>query len=361
MRDKVLVVDDVEINRSMLEEVLEEDYEVALAENGREALEFLKESHKDTAVVLLDLRMPEIDGFTVLDVMKRQGWMKKIPVLVISGENTFEAESTCFEKGVSDFIQKPFDSTLIKARVKNVVDLFAYKNKLEEKVAVQTEAIRKQYKVLQLQAEKLQEGKLKMLDILGNVVEYRNLESSQHIQRVKGYTGILAEQMMKSYPEYGLTEEDIERIVSASVLHDIGKIAIPDSILMKPAKLTQDEFEFMKSHTLRGCELLNKIEGVWDDKFRRTGYEICRFHHERYDGRGYPDGLKGEDIPIAAQLVSVADVYDALVNERVYKEAYPKEEAFHMIITGECGIFSAKLLDVFRKVREQFEELADSE
>lgn len=356
MRNKVLIVDDVEINRDMLEEALEEDYETVLAENGRKALEFLKEFHQETAVVLLDLMMPEVDGFTVLEVMKKQGWMQKIPVLVISSETTFEAENKCFEYGVSDFIEKPFDGMLIKIRVKNVVELFSYKNKLEEKVAMQTEAIRKQYRILQLQAKKLQESKMKMLDILGNVVEYRNLESGEHINRVKEFTRILAGQMMQSYPEDGLTEEKIEMIVSASALHDIGKIAIPDHILLKPAKLTADEFEYMKSHTIRGCELLDKIEGVWDDEFKKTGYEICRFHHERFDGRGYPDGLKGEEIPIAAQLVSIADVYDALVNERVYKEAYSKEEAFRMIVTGECGVFSPRLLDALRKTRKEFEE-----
>lgn len=360
MKEKVLIVDDVAINRDMLEEALEENYETVQAGNGREALEFLKEFHGETAVVLLDLMMPEVDGFTVLEVMKQQGWLKKIPVLVISSESSWEAENKCFAYGVSDFIQKPFESTLVQIRVKNVVELFSYKNKLEEKVEIQTEAIRKQYRILQLQAKRLQESKMKMLDILGNVVEYRNLESGEHINRVKGFTRILAGHMMALYPEYGLNEEKIEMIVAASALHDIGKIAIPDHILLKPAKLTPDEFEFMKSHTIRGCELLDKIEGVWDDDFRKTGYEICRFHHERFDGRGYPDGLKGEEIPIAAQLVSIADVYDALVHERVYKEAYPKDEAFRMIVTGECGLFSPRLLDIFRKSRKEFEDLEES-
>ena len=198
-----------------------------------------------------------------------------------------------------------------------------------------------------------------MIDILGTVVEYRNLESGQHIERVKGYTKLLAEQLMKDYPEYGLTSDKVSVITSASALHDIGKIAIPDAILMKPGKLTQEEFEYMKSHTTKGGEILNSIKNVWDEEYGKVSYEICRHHHERYDGRGYPDGLKGEQIPLSAQIVSIADVYDALVNERVYKSAFSKEKAFQMIVTGECGVFSPKLLDCFWNARRAFERLAD--
>lgn len=185
------------------------------------------------------------------------------------------------------------------------------------------------------------------------------LESGQHIERVKGYTKLLAEQLMKDYPEYGLTSDKVSVITSASALHDIGKIAIPDAILMKPGKLTQEEFEYMKSHTTKGGEILNSIKNVWDEEYGKVSYEICRHHHERYDGRGYPDGLKGEQIPLSAQIVSIADVYDALVNERVYKSAFPKEKAFQMIVTGECGVFSPKLLDCFWNARRAFERLAD--
>jgi putative two-component system response regulator len=187
------------------------------------------------------------------------------------------------------------------------------------------------------------------------------MESGEHIQRVKGYTEILANEMMKDYPEYELNTKKIELIVSASALHDIGKISIPDNILMKPGKLTKDEYEYMKSHTLRGCEILNQIKGAWDQEYSKYSYEICRYHHERYDGRGYPDGLKGDDIPISAQLVSIADVYDALVNERVYKDAFSKDQAFQMITQGECGVFSPKLLEAFRKVRREFEELVEKQ
>lgn len=357
MRKKILVVDDMDLNRDILQEMLEHEYDVVQAENGRQAIECLEESSKQIAAVLLDLIMPEMDGFAVLDVMKEKEWMKKIPVLVISGETSLEAENRCFEYGVSDFIKKPFADYIVKKRVQNIVELFSYQNQLEKKVEKQTEVLRKQNKILQLQAEKLKENNDRIIDIMGTVVESRNLESGEHIKRVKGFARILGYQMMKDYPEYGLTEDQVEMIAVASALHDIGKIAIPDHILLKPGKLTEEEFEYMKSHTTRGCEILNSIEGIWEDDYRTTSYEICRHHHERYDGRGYPDGLKGDDIPISAQIVSVADVYDALVSERVYKGAFSVDEAFHMIVTGECGVFSPKLLESFRNSRKSFEEL----
>lgn len=358
MRDKVLIVDDIELNREMLSVILEQDYSIVEAQDGQCALELLRIHNDEFAVVLLDLIMPNIDGYKVLRIMNEKGWLSKIPVLVISGESAIAAEKYCFELGVSDFIRKPFDNAVVKNRVKNIVDLFQYKNSLEEKVENQTETMQHQYDLLQVQAAKLQESNERIIDILGTVVESRDLESGEHIMRVKGFTKLLATQLMRDYPEYGLTKELIEVITSASALHDIGKIAIPDSILLKPAKLTSDEYEFMKSHTTRGCLILENIEGVWNDLYAKVSYDICRYHHERYDGGGYPDKLAGEDIPISAQIVGIADVYDALVSERVYKAAYSEEEAFHMIVTGECGLFSPKLLQGFCKVRKEFAELA---
>ena len=334
MRNSVLVVDDMELNRDILREILEEDYPILEAESGRRALEMIQKYGEDIAVILLDLIMPDGDGFAVLEIMKKRNWLEKMPVLIISGENSLETEKKCFAYGISDFIHKPFDNTLVRHRVKNVTELFMYKNQLEQRVEKQTEALRKQYRMLQLQADKLKMSNVRIIDILGTVVEGRNLESGEHIMRVKSYTEILGKQLMKDYPEYGLEEKQLEVIASASALHDIGKIAIPDNILLKPAKLTDTEYEYMKSHTTRGCEILENIEGAWDKDYAKASYEICRHHHERYDGRGYPD-------------------------ERVYKSAYSKEKAFHMIVTGECGIFSPKLLECFRRVRRQFEALAE--
>ena len=357
MRSKVLIVDDLELNREMLAAILEKDYPILEADGGKKAISMIQEHQDEIAVVLLDLVMPEMDGFAVLEVMKNHSWLKTIPVLVITAESKAEVESKCFEMGVSDFIRKPFDNAIVRNRVRNIVDLFSYKNHLEEKVEKQTETLKKQYKLLVMQAEKLKESNTRIIDILGTVVECRNLESGEHVKRVKGFTRILAEQMMADYPEYGLTKEKIDVIVSASSLHDIGKIAIPDSILLKPARLTKDEYEYMKSHTTRGCDVLNNVENVWDEAYSKASYDICRHHHERYDGKGYPDGLAGDAIPISAQLVGLADAYDALVSERVYKSAYSEDEAFRMIVSGECGVFSPKLLECFRKVKKQFEEL----
>lgn len=360
MDHAILIVDDVDLNREMLSCILEEEYTIMEAGDGETALKLVEEHQKDIVAILLDLVMPGMDGY---EVMKRLNDMKvidKIPVLVISGDNAAETEQKCFDYGISDFIGKPFNNMLVKKRVRNAVDSYLYKNQLEEKVAEQTLALRKTCQALRIQADRLKRRNQDVIDMLGTVVEYRNIESGQHIQRVKGYTKILAECFMKEYPEYNLTPEKIETIVSTSALHDIGKITIPDKILLKPGKLTKEEFEYMKSHTTRGCEILDTIKQEWDTEARKISYEICRHHHERYDGKGYPDGLKGEQIPISAQLVSVADVYDALVNERCYKDAFSTDEAFRMIINGECGVFSPKLMEVFRKVRKEFEEFSRS-
>lgn len=291
--------------------------------------------------------------------MHRRPWSKNIGIIIISNDHTIKTETECFDLGVTDFVHRPFDNRLVKKRVNNVVSLFQYQQELEAKVEKQTATLRKQYRLLQMQAEQLRQSRTNVIDILGTVVEYRNLESGQHIERVKGYTKLLAERLMEDYPEYGLTQKEVDVIVSASALHDIGKIAIPDSILLKPGRLTEEEFEYMKSHTTKGGEILNSIKNVWDEEYGKVSYEICRHHHERYDGRGYPDGWKGDQIPLSAQIVSIADVYDALVNERVYKSAFSKEKAFQMIVTGECGVFSPKLLDCFWNVRKDFERLAD--
>ncbi len=358
MRNKILIVDDVEYNREILGMILEQDYTIVEADNGKTALEIVDSVKDEIAAILLDLVMPEMDGFEVLEQLNKKGLTKKIPVLIISGENSAETENRCFELGIADFIGKPFNNMIVKRRVQNVADLYNNKNTLEEKVEEQTAVLRRAYNTLKMQAEKLKSINQEIIDMLGTVVEYRNLESGEHIQRVKDYTRILAEAFMAEYPEYNLTKEKIDIIVSASALHDIGKITIPDSILQKPGRLTKDEYEYMKSHTTRGCELLDAIRGEWEPELKKVSYEIIRHHHEKYDGKGYPDGLSGDNIPISAQLVSVADVYDALVSERCYKDAYSADEAFHMIVRGECGVFSPRLMECFRKVRKQFEELA---
>jgi putative two-component system response regulator len=318
----------------------------------------LGENREEICVVLLDLIMPVMDGFTVIDEMSESGDISDIPVLVISGEQSIDVERRCLELGVADFIRKPFDTSLVKRRVENVVDLYEYRLNLEEQVAAQTKELKAQYEMIRHQAHELRAKNEKITDILAEVVESRNLESGEHVKRVKAYTGILAHELMVRYPEYGLTEKKIKIIESASALHDIGKIVISDTILLKPGRFTDDEFEIMKTHTSRGSEVLDNIHGVWDEVYKEYAYQICKYHHERYDGRGYPEGLVGDEIPIAAQIVSVADVYDALISVRCYKKAFSKEEAFNMIIGGDCGVFSPKMMDCFKHVRRQFENVS---
>ena len=341
---KILIADDVEMNRDLLTEILEDVYQLETVDDGEKVISVLSERIDEFAVLLLDLVMPNMDGIEVLKVMNERGWIDKLPVLIISGEQSVQSEKDCFNWGVSDFIRKPFDDTLVKRRVGNVAELSLYRRSLEQKVEEQTQRL-----------NKVNEN---IVDILGSVVESRSLESGQHIQRVKGYTKILALEMMDAYKEYELTKEKIEVIVLASALHDIGKVAIPDNILLKPGRFTPEEFEIMKTHTTRGCELLDEIRGNWDEEYSKASWEICRYHHERHDGKGYPDHLVGDEIPISAQLVSIADVYDALISKRCYKDAYELEEAYNMILNGECGTFSPKLIECFKRSKDKFEALA---
>ena len=357
MREKVLIVDDIELNREILAVALGDEYEVLQASDGVQTIEILKTDSEGITAMLLDLIMPNVDGYAVLDYMREHGLLERIPVIVISAESARDVEVKCLEMGVTDFIRKPFDSVTVRRRVKNTAELFMYKNHLEDKVRLQTRELEEKNKLFQAQAEQIRETNEKIVDVLGTVVEYRNLESGEHIKRVKEFTNILAEKAAEKYPEYGLTPEKIAVIVAASPLHDIGKIAIKDSVLLKPGRLTDEEFEYMKTHTTKGCEILTQIAGTWSEEYEKISYEICRHYHERYDGKGYPDGLAGEDIPISAQLVSIADVYDALVSDRVYKKAIEKGKAYQMILDGECGTFSPRLIECFKESRQEFEEL----
>lgn len=357
MDKKVLVVDDSEINRDILNEIVSDKYETLQAENGKEAVVILDNNIDDIVAVLLDLYMPVMDGFQVLQIMSTKQWIGKIPVLVISSETSVDIEKKCFKYGISDFIHKPFDYELITKRLDNVVNLYELRNNLEEKVDKQTIAIKKQYKLLVYQAEKMKRTNDKIVEVLGSVVECRDYQDDTHVKHVRAFTRILANRMMIMYPEYEITEELVKSYELASVLHDIGKISIPDSILLKPAKLDDNEKELMKSHTLRGCEIIESFNGAMGSDVEEIMYNVCRNHHERYDGRGYPDGLKGEKIPIEAQIVSIADAYDELISERIYKNASSREDAFEMIMTGECGVFSPKLLECFRLSRTEIEEI----
>ena len=348
----ILIVDDVDINREILCEIFQDENTVQAA-NGREALDIIAEKPEAVSVVLLDVVMPVMDGVAVLEEMKKRGWLDSIPVLLITGEATTEIERKAYRLGVSDIIKKPFDAFIVKQRTNNVIELYYNKRHLEEMVELQT-------KVLRRQAEELQSINDRIIDVMSNVVEFRNLESGNHVKRVKTFTNILARYVAREYPEYHLDDSTISMITSAAALHDVGKIVIPDAILLKPGRLTPEEFETMKTHTTRGCEVIDMLADIQQGEYGKVSYDICRHHHERYDGRDYPDGLKGEEIPIAAQIVSVADVYDALVTERCYKSAFTPEEAFRMITNNECGVFSPKLMRCFELARGEFEAVVNA-
>ena len=330
-KQKILIVDDSEMNRWILTDMLMDEYEILEAPNGVEAVAMIQKMGADISLVLLDIVMPEMDGFEVLRIMNKYHWIDDIPVITISAESTPDFMDRAYENGVTDYISRPFDATVVRRRVNNTIMLYGKQKKL---VGMVTDQI--------IEKEK---SNGMMVAILSHIVESRNGESGLHVLHIRTITEILLRSLMSKTDQYHLTNSDISLISMASSLHDVGKLAIPSEILNKPGRLTDEEYEVMKSHSLIGSAMLKEIPFYQNDPLVKTAYEICRWHHERYDGRGYPDGLKGEEIPIYAQVVAVADVYDALTSERVYKKAYPPEVAMQMIINGECGAFNPLLLE----------------
>ena len=343
---RILVVDDSAINREMLNDMLSDDYDIIEAANGEEALKILKEHVYDIDLVLLDIIMPVVDGFGVLDVMKRYHWTDVTPVIMISTETSQSYIRKAYELGVTDYIRRPFDSFVIHKRVSNTLMLY-----------------RKQKKLLGALEEQIYENEKNnrmMINVLAHIVEFRNGESGMHVHHIRQLTSILLQKLTEKTDKYHLTENDMLLISTASSLHDIGKISIDDKILNKPGKLTADEFEIMKTHSVIGSEMLFDLHNTHNYPLFDKAYEICRWHHERYDGKGYPDGLKGEEIPISAQVTSLADVYDALTSNRCYKKAYPHEKAMEMILDGQCGAFNPLLLECLKECEKQvLTELTD--
>lgn len=354
IKDKVLIVDDVEINRDILAGALEDKYDILTAENGKQALDIILNNPDDISIVLLDLIMPVMDGYDVLVKMNETNLADRIPVIMITGEDKTDTITRCFDLGANDFVAKPFNNKIVRARVRNAIALYKNMNTLSDVVSIQNIELKEKN-------DKLDSINQKIVELLGSVVEYRDIESGEHIQRIKKYTTIAATQIMKDYPEYNITPDVIKQMTVASMLHDLGKVSIPDSILLKNGKLTEEEYNVMKNHTVSGSDIIERMKATWGDDFHKICYDICKYHHERYDGKGYPEGLSGEDIPIAAQIVALADCYDALVNERPYKKALPKQVAYDMIQNGECGCFSKKILDCFTKVKDKFEQCVDNQ
>lgn len=329
-KETILIVDDSEMNRSILADMLSEEYEILEAVDGREAVASLR--HRvDISLVLLDFVMPNMDGFGVLDIMNRNGWINNIPVIMISAENSPAHIERAYELGVTDFITRPFDMFIVRRRVVNTLMLYGRQKELSHMVDEQI-------------YEKERNSRL-MINILSHIMEVRNGESGQHVHNVRRLTDFLLRSLLTRTDRYPLSESDITLIVTASSLHDIGKNAIDERILNKPGKLTDEEYAIMKTHTVVGAQILESIELEDGNALVKVARDICRWHHERYDGKGYPDGLSGEEIPISAQIVALADVYDALTSKRAYKEPLDGRTAIEMIVAGKCGAFNPLLLE----------------
>ena len=361
MRDTVLIVDDQSSNRQILAEILKNDYKILDAADGAEALDLLSAKESEIAVMLLDIVMPRMNGIEVLKKMNEDKLTDSFPIMVCTGEGSMNVVEQCFEYGISDFIRKPYDSEMILHRVKKLDALYKARSESNAKLKRAVAVMQNQNKILEKQAEKQKRDNTNIIDALGTIVEYRNTENHNHIRRVKAFTRVLAVHMKDEFPEYKLNDKKIEMITTASALHDIGKIMIPDEILFKPGKYTAEEFDYMKSHTIRGYDIIVQIADNWDKELMEYCKSIARSHHEKYDGRGYPENLKGDDIPIAAQIVSLTDCFEALISESLYKKAYSFDVAFQMILNGDCGAFNPKLLEAFRNSKEEFRKIASED
>lgn len=341
-KQKILIADDSEMNRSILTDMLESEYEIIEAENGVEAVAAIQKYGVELSLILLDIVMPQMDGFGVLEVMNRRHWIEDIPVIMISSESGSLHVERAYELGITDYISRPFDALIVHRRVVNTIMLYAKQKKLTALVMEQIEEKEKQSTL--------------MIDILSHIVEFRNGESGLHVLHIRTLTEMFLKHLTRITDRYQFSREEISMICMASALHDIGKISIPGEILNKPGRLTKEEFDIMKTHTTIGAEMLDKLSFHQDELLVKEAYAVCRWHHERYDGRGYPDGLVGDEIPISAQIVALADVYDALTSERVYKKAFPHEEAVRMICNGECGTFNPLLLECLRDIADTLQE-----
>ena len=347
-KQQVLIVDDSELNRQILAEILAEDFVTIEATDGKECISILKKKGTDISLVLLDIVMPLKNGFEVLEEMANNHWIEEIPVIMISSEDSTAAIRRAYELGVADYISRPFDAQVVYRRVMNTIKLYARQRHLVDLVKDQL-------------YEKEKNNRM-MIAILSEIVEFRSGESGPHVLYINMLTKWLLEELVHRTEQYPLSWTDRLQICTAASLHDIGKIGIPESILNKHEKLTTEEFEEMKKHTLIGASILKNLDMYQKEPLLKTAYQICRWHHERYDGKGYPDGLKGEEIPIAAQIVSLADTYNALVNDRPYRKAYSHETALKMILDGERGSFNPILLECLKrihtKIRQEYEKTA---
>ena len=341
-KSQILLVDDSAMSRMILKEILGGDYSILEAENGQECLEKMQAEAGNIALVLLDINMPVMDGFEVLKAMNVNHTIEDIPVIMISSDDSDAAIRRSYELGASDYVTRPFDARIVYRRVTNTIKLYAKQRRLVQMVSDQIRA---------------RENNTDMLvGVLSHIVEFRNGESGAHVRHIRIITELLLHRLLEISSQYPITAEQQDNIPLASALHDIGKITIDEDILNKPGRLTKEEFEVIKTHCMQGANMLRRLENFEDEPLLQTAYDIARWHHERWDGRGYPDGLKGNDIPISAQIVSLADVYDALTSERCYKKAFSHETAMRMILNGECGAFNPLLLECLTDIQAELQE-----
>ena len=341
-KTQILLVDDSNMNRMLLREILGDGYHILEAENGQECLETLRAEAGNIALVLLDINMPGMDGFEVLKAMNANHTIEDTPVIMISSEDSDAAIRRSYELGASDYVNRPFDARIVYRRVTNTIKLYAKQRRLVQMVSDQIRA---------------RENNTDMLvGVLSHIVEFRNGESGAHVRHIRIITERLLHRLLEISSRYAITAEQQDLIPLASALHDIGKIGIDEKILNKPGKLTPEEFKVIQTHSMLGAKMLHDLDQFAEQPLLQTAYEIARWHHERWDGRGYPDGLKGDEIPISAQLVSLADVYDALTSERCYKKAFSHEKAVQMILNGECGAFNPLLLQCLTDVQDDLKE-----
>lgn len=344
-RNTLLIVDDMEVNRAVLRNLFTKDFNILEAHNGEQGLMMLNQCRDRIAAVLLDIVMPVKDGYQVMAEMKSGDLLNTVPVIVITSEGAAEDEVRAFDSGATDIILRPYEACTVKRRVQNVIELNEHRQHQED--------------IIREQAATLRDSTDALTDVLSSVIEHRSVETGQHALRIRLFIRELLEDVMRSYPEYDLDGRKIEVIARAATLHDIGKIAIPDVILNKSGPLTPEEMEIMKTHPVKGCEILKDLGRMHDKEYLQYAYNICRYHHERWDGRGYPEGLTMNNIPICAQAAGIADAYDALTTDRVYKKAYSPETASNMILNGQCGVFSPRLLECFKKIRGIYARIAN--
>ncbi len=343
----ILIVDDDAISRIILSELFKDSYRVVEAENGEEALDAITREGDAVVAVLLDVMMPRLNGMEVLERLAADGYTRRVPVFLITAERTSQVMEDAYRLGVMDFIAKPIIPFVVTRRVNSVIELFESRKRLSSTVEDQRQQLLER-------AEQIIELNVGMIEALSTAIEFRDGESGDHVRRIHDITHLM---LSRTPFGAGLSEEDIDDISLAAIMHDVGKIAIPDAILCKPGRLTAEEFEIMKTHTVQGADLLERIPQMHSLGAYRYAVDIARHHHERWDGRGYPDGLAGDEISIWAQVVSLADVYDALTNKRVYKAAFTREESLRMIADGECGTFNPELLSCFFEIEPEIVKL----